>query len=329
MIYLCQNDKGGLFMVFWRWVICLALLWGGCKNKEVAPVGAPAKPEAAVEEVIVLTASVDHLRVRATPDPDGEVVHALREGEAVQWTGEESDRRETVNLRGKPVTAPWYRIRMRDGRQGWAFGGGLQPWQSGKGLAYAACLDHYNRADFSGFYPCLDRVSHTLSGPEHVEVTSKFLRLRMTNGKVRQFNHDRTPGPDYRFYQYLGDLPGPDCHVVKINRQGGSSFLLVDRRNGEDHEVAGIPYPLPLTRAVFCLGAFPGTPGTYTMEVVIPESRQFRTLLSEQFPEQSLTGITWQKDGQPAFTMRDQRGNPAVWRLIYKGKDEWALEPAT
>ncbi|MEO1435551.1 MAG: SH3 domain-containing protein, partial [Bacteroidota bacterium] len=71
-------------------------------------------------------AKVDRLRMRATPELDGEVVVTLREGDILEWTGNVSDHKETLDLRGKQVNAPWYEVVfVALGYKGWVFGGAL------------------------------------------------------------------------------------------------------------------------------------------------------------------------------------------------------------
>lgn len=312
-------------MAFWRISCCLILL-ASCKNTTPLPdAGAATASEEAEQTAFVV--AVDHLRMRALPEGDAEVLHTLREGEVVFWTGEASDQQQTVNLRGRDIRAPWYAVTTPKGVEGWVFAGGLEAWPPGRGLPYRECLESFRKADFSGFYPCLDRVSHTLSGPEKVVVTPDHLRLRLGNGEQRQFDHIRTPGPDYRLFQYLGLIPGADAYVLKVNRQGGSGFMLVSRQNGESLEVAGIPQTLPATRSLFCLGSLPGQAGSYTLQVVHPEARQWTVALEQQFPGQSLAGLSWRKNGMPEVALRDHRGALNRWILIRKPGDRWDLEP--
>lgn len=71
-------------------------------------------------------AQVDRLRVRMEPNGEGEVLTILQEGDLVQWTGKISDNKETITLREKKITAPWYEVVYPGlGYRGWVFGGAL------------------------------------------------------------------------------------------------------------------------------------------------------------------------------------------------------------
>ncbi len=312
-------------MVLWRllpWFILLV----ACKNTTSPPENAPAAPKTTPAVSTVLVATVDHLRLRLKPESTAEVVHTLREGESVSWDGQQSDHLETVSLRGKEVKAPWYFVKTANGLEGWGFSGGMEPWMAGRGLPYKECIQTFNSGDLSGFYPCLDRVSHTISGPEKVAVTPTYIRLKLTSGENRQLNHVRTPGDDYRLYQYLGLLSSFNVYVVKVNRQGGSSFLLVHAQTGQMEEVAGIPQPLPMSASLFCFGATPNAPGDYTLQIINTNARELNVNLEQDYPNQSLAGIQWGTDGLPALSMRDHLGNLVTWKLNRNAPDQWGLE---
>lgn len=292
-----------------------------CNDTKPSTEGSAPQPEPTL-----MVAAVDHLRLRDQAGPDAEVTSSLREGESVWWTGEESQERETIALRGREVTAPWYRIRTAEGTEGWVFGGALEAWKPGVGVPYGECLDLFNRADPGSFYPCLERVSRTAAAPDRVAVTPRNIRIRLLDGGTRQLDHVLTPGEDYRLYQYLGQLPRPQLHVVKVNRQGGSSFLAVHRQDGQMLALSGIPQPLPFGAAFFCLGPSPEDPGDQVLQVVTGGDQGLRVVLEESFSDQSLAGIRWSADGSPLISLRDGLGNLNAWKLRAKDSDTWRLE---
>ncbi len=311
-------------MVLWRllpWFILVV----ACKNTTSTPENMSNITETQPITSTVLVATVDHLRLRLKPEGTSDVVHTLREGESILWQGEQSDHLETVSLRGNEVKAPWYFVKTAKGLEGWGFSGGMETWVPGRGLPYQECIQTFNSGDLSGFYPCLDRISHTISGPEKVAVTPTYIRLKLSSGENRQLNHIQTPGDDYRLYQYLGLLSSFNVYVVKVNRQGGSSFLLVHAQTGQMLDVAGIPQPLPMSISLFCFGATPNSPGDYTLQVINTSARQLNADLEQDYPNQSLAGIQWGTDGLPALSLRDHLGNLVTWKLNRKAPDQWAL----
>jgi uncharacterized protein YgiM (DUF1202 family) len=69
---------------------------------------------------------VDDLRVRKGPGKDAEVVGELKEGQFVEYLGESSRMLEEVTLRGKKIKAPWMKVRLPSGGEGWVFGGAIE-----------------------------------------------------------------------------------------------------------------------------------------------------------------------------------------------------------
>jgi hypothetical protein len=77
-------------------------------------------------EVFVYTSKVDKLRVRNEPSQTAAVSTTMGEGEFATGTGEVSDNKDTVELRGIQWTEPYHKITTtKDNKTGWAFGGAL------------------------------------------------------------------------------------------------------------------------------------------------------------------------------------------------------------
>ena len=74
---------------------------------------------------IALISNINHLRVRNTPGPDGEVIATLSEGDTLYDLGEVSAFTTEVTLRGIRFNEPWIKVRTRDTLVGWIYGGGV------------------------------------------------------------------------------------------------------------------------------------------------------------------------------------------------------------
>ncbi|MCF8238547.1 MAG: SH3 domain-containing protein [Saprospiraceae bacterium] len=313
-------------MSFWR-IFTVLFLLAACKNTNPEVESVTDAAVSQEQDVVMMTSMVDYLRVRKDAVRDAEVVSSLREGEAVLWTGKTSVIQDTVTLRGRQVIAPWYEVETFSGITGWTFAGALTPWTFGKGLPYPECAQAFNQGDFSHFYPCLDGISQTLSGPESVQSSQSGLRLRLQNGKSVQLVNDLQPGKAYRSYQFLGELEL--VYVVKKNARDGSSFLLVHQVTGEQLEVPGIAQVIPLSLSLFCLGPKSTSPGDYSLSIVSAEPSLLREVFQQDFPEQSLVQVRWGKDGLPVITLRDNRGDLSSWKLIRGVNQLWDLERNT
>ncbi len=310
-------------MSIWR-IFTVLFLLAACKNTNPEVESESHATGSQKQDVVMMTSMVDYLRVRRESVRDAEVVSSLREGEAVLWTGQVSELQDTVMLRGKQVIAPWYEVETFAGMTGWTFAGALTPWTYGDGLPYPDCATAFNEGDFSRFYPCLDGISQTLSGPESVQASQSGLRLRLQDGNTVQLLNNLQPGKAYKSYQYLGEID--PVYVVKKNARDGSSFLLVHQVTGEQLEVPGIAQPIPLSRSLFCLGPKTNNPGDYALSIVSAEPRLLREVFHQDFPEQSLVSVRWGKDGLPVVTLRDNRGDLSHWKLIRGVNQQWDLE---
>jgi hypothetical protein len=68
---------------------------------------------------------VENARVRKTPDLDGEVIAEIKGGEKMELTGEQSDTKIKVKLRGVEFEDVWVKVKLKDGNEGWIFKGML------------------------------------------------------------------------------------------------------------------------------------------------------------------------------------------------------------
>lgn len=68
---------------------------------------------------------VDNLNIRAEPNTKGKVVTKVSDKQPLVFTGERSDKVETIVLRGVAYYEPWLKVRV-DGKEGWVFGGAVK-----------------------------------------------------------------------------------------------------------------------------------------------------------------------------------------------------------
>lgn len=71
------------------------------------------------------TPFVEVLRVRETPDLNGKVVATIKLGEQVEYAGETSANQSTVDFNGEKITDSWIKVKLPDGKTGWAWRGFL------------------------------------------------------------------------------------------------------------------------------------------------------------------------------------------------------------
>ncbi len=68
---------------------------------------------------------VENARVRKSADLNGEIISEIKGGEKVVLTGETSDNKIKVNLRGVEIEDVWVKVKLTDGKEGWIFKGML------------------------------------------------------------------------------------------------------------------------------------------------------------------------------------------------------------
>ncbi len=68
---------------------------------------------------------VNNLRLRKNHDLESNVTAMLNEGEEVIYLGEVSKNQEEIELRGEKKRAPFYKVKTKNGKIGWIYGGAL------------------------------------------------------------------------------------------------------------------------------------------------------------------------------------------------------------
>lgn len=133
-------------------LLCL-LLGGACAHdqpvtKAAAPekmspntvpaAGLAANPQSSQEleftfPVVWLTPAVDDLNLRVRPDVDAQVAAQIQVGNMLKWTGNVSDHKDKIALRGQALALPWLEVTNIGGVNpiSWVYQGGVRPvWMS-------------------------------------------------------------------------------------------------------------------------------------------------------------------------------------------------------
>lgn len=78
-----------------------------------------------IQKVTPLYSTINGLNVRSGPSLKNGVVARLPLYAEVIFTGEVTDSLHTIDLGEVTPTAPWIKVKMADGKTGWAYGAGL------------------------------------------------------------------------------------------------------------------------------------------------------------------------------------------------------------
>lgn len=85
----------------------------------------PPASEVIIEKVTPLYSTINGLNVRSGPSMRNGVVTRLKLYEEVIFTGEVTDSLYSIDLGEITPTAPWVRIKLKDGKEGWVYGAGV------------------------------------------------------------------------------------------------------------------------------------------------------------------------------------------------------------
>jgi hypothetical protein len=78
-----------------------------------------------IQKVTPLYSTIDGLNVRTGPSIKKGKIARLGLYEEVSFTGEVTDSLYTIDLGEISPTAPWVKVKLKDGKEGWVFGAGV------------------------------------------------------------------------------------------------------------------------------------------------------------------------------------------------------------
>lgn len=145
---------------------------------------------------------VDNLNIRAAPNTKGNVVTKVSVKQPLVFTGERSDKPETIVLRGVAYYEPWLKIKV-DGKEGWVFGGAVKREGEEKGNAEMTA----KKFDFEKFGQ-FDLASWKNSGTKNTSSEEVDAETTIyTNGDQTLTVEESSMGEFYYGYHYtlLGD----------------------------------------------------------------------------------------------------------------------------
>jgi hypothetical protein len=114
-------------------LLLLAASWWACQSDNKSTTAAPAVPNTPAAatgkpELYLYATQVTNLQLRDQPTTSGSnVLGKFPAGTVLEGTGEVSDKKETIELRGIPYNEPFFKVTTTtpDKLQGWAFGGAI------------------------------------------------------------------------------------------------------------------------------------------------------------------------------------------------------------
>lgn len=76
-----------------------------------------------ITETNLYVSTVDNLRIRETPELNGNVIGKIMRFEEVEYRGEKSTTQTSLEVDGDQISAPWIKVKTKQGVEGWIWGG--------------------------------------------------------------------------------------------------------------------------------------------------------------------------------------------------------------
>ena len=118
----------------WNILIVLGLFCNACNtpteetptpNTTTIETPSPPKFKEQLPRLAEMTTAVDNLRLRESPGSDGKEVMRLPEKSVVIPTGEKTDLKQVVALRGLSYNEPWIEVKIDEVNSGWLYAGAI------------------------------------------------------------------------------------------------------------------------------------------------------------------------------------------------------------
>ncbi|HFC00650.1 MAG TPA: SH3 domain-containing protein [Phaeodactylibacter sp.] len=269
-----------LFIVF---LISLGFIFS-CKNTNSSESTPQSEPNLSTEKTevtdapiakekapTILYAWVDKLRIREQPTTKSKIVMEVKEGTSFTYLNEKTDYKERINLRGTLYNEPWLKIKTKDGKEGWVYGGAIKFYEPVVDISpspYAACFELLKDGREEKAVKCFEksRAKQLRKNKKQVQVSEDKITLTLLTGEkieIEKIQVDTIAEDSiHRFFnEYISQL---GFFVIENKHTEYSDFSLINDKSGKEHLIDGFPKIAP--NAKFLL-AFNGSLMEKTMPV--------------------------------------------------------------
>ncbi len=233
--------------------ICLTFIFS-CKG-DPQPTSQPIQPPPVVEKIVekpakvMVYAWVDKLRLREKPDTKSGIVKELAEGEPLVLTGNETDFKEKINLRGVLYNEPWMEVITTEEKVGWVFAGGVKLYQQtiDKSISpYDQCYQLLELGNERQFRNCELKVKEEQLKKynAYIKPDPRGYEINLLSGeKLTLLDNDpsklgRNTSLDFRaYYPEIGNF------VFRMYADSIDQYLLVNDKDGSMMPLWGFPKP--------------------------------------------------------------------------------------
>jgi len=213
------------------------------------------------EKETTLYAWVDKLRIREQPTTKSEIVAEVKEGTSFIYMNEKTDFKDRINLRGTLFNEPWLKIKTKEGKVGWVFGGAIkfyEPTVDANPSAYDACFELWKNKRNERTSTCFEktRAKQLAKESKRVQASDQGLKLLLLTGKWIEFDNVADSTEENFIYRYWDYLPQIGYYLVdQLYLEHGNSYQLINNKSGKATTIAGFPKPSPDNKHILAFNA--------------------------------------------------------------------------
>ncbi|MEY3444303.1 MAG: hypothetical protein RLZZ519_2584 [Bacteroidota bacterium] len=194
----------GLVAVCFLSCACFA----GCSDKAPDAAANPQAGQSSSEQTapIWLEVKYDDVRLRESAGMKGAVLGTLKTGDQVKDLGEWSKDLETVVLRDQRIKAPWGKVELKDGKQGWIFLGALGPVIDPSIAEFKKELDKLDKTDCKSIAAAVDQFKIAMQGkPKFVADQAVPLLSEVVDAVIDKVNNELFTRSDLATFETMYD----------------------------------------------------------------------------------------------------------------------------
>lgn len=180
----------------------------GCSNKDSNSSANPQASSATIEQAapIWLEVKYDDVRLRESAGMKSAVLGSLKTGDQVKDLGEWSKDLETVVLRKERITAPWGKVELKDGKQGWIFLGALGPVIDPSIAEFKKELDKLDKTDCKSIAAAVAQFKVSMKGKSPLIADQAVPELEeFVNRVAEKINANQYERPDAQEFETMYD----------------------------------------------------------------------------------------------------------------------------
>ncbi len=209
-----------------------------------------ANANTAPVEVTKIYVWVDKLRMRESPTTKSKVIKELSAADPLTYLNEKSDFTQKITLRGTLFDEPWLKVKTKDDKTGWVYGGGVKfyaPKVDQAPTPYDKCFEFLKKGRTAKAESCFmsEQLTQMNKNEKMVVKDAEMLKLRLLSGNYKILQNKTDFEGDFIKYDYYYYYPKMSSFVVRATRAEGYTYLLINDKSGREKAIWGFPKIAP------------------------------------------------------------------------------------